>query len=301
MRIWLEKGKQKELIEKERQKFNLSWKEFAEKLGVKFGRLNSIHYEENLIDEKMFNKLNLRKDYEKYLIQKLEEGWGKIKGGKLSTGNTKNIKIPEKNEELAEFWGIMLGDGNIQKVKNYKIGTYNINITGHSILDKDYLLDFVRPLVEKMFLVNGRFYYAKNAKALHLCFDGRKIVEFFEKGGYKSGDKIKNQSTIPDWIKENPQFLAACLRGLHDTDGTFYKLTNQDSYQIGFTNHDRTLLRDANNGLRSLGIDVSRIIDNRKYVITKKSEIAKFYKLIGFHNSKHLAKIKVWNAKFSPV
>lgn len=292
MRIWLEKGKQKELLERERQKINLTWKEFAEKLEIKFGKLNSIHYEEVCIEEEIFNKLSLSLEYKKFIVQKLQEGWGRIKGGKLSSGSTKEIKIPEKSEELAELWGIMLGDGNINKTQDYKLGVYNINITGHSILDKDYLLKFVKPLGEKLFGIKSRDYYSKFAKALHIYFDSRKIVDFFEKEGFKAGDKIRNQSTIPDWIKENPKFLAACLRGLYDTDGCFYKLTNKNSYQVCFTNCDTTLLNDARNSLLFLGIGVSKISKNREITITKKEEIAKFYKLIGFHNPKHLNKIK---------
>ncbi len=294
MRIWLQEGKQKELIEKEKERLNLSWNEFANKLNIKFSKLNSFHYEEALIEDVTFNKLKLSSDYKRFIIRKLEEGWGKIKGGKLSSGNLKNIKIPNKSEDLAELWGILLGDGHIEKTKAYKLGVYHITVVGHSILDKSYLLNYVKPLIEKLFEVKVRVYLSKTANALSIIADGRRIVDFFEKEGFKSGDKIRNQSTIPDWIKENPKFLAACLRGLHDTDGCFYKLTNQNSYQIGFTNHDNTLLRDAHAGLRFLGIGVSNIIHNRKYVITKKSEIAKFYKLIGFHNSKHLDKINAY-------
>jgi intein/homing endonuclease len=292
MRIWLEKGKQKELIEKEREKLGLSWKDFSERMGIKFGKLNSIHYEEVCIEEDIFNNLSLRKDYEKFIIGKLNEGWGQIKGGKLSSGSTKDIKIPPRGVELAELWGILLGDGHLGKIQGYKMGVYTLNVTGHSILDKDYLINFVKPLIENLFDVAGRLYFSKKSKALHIIFDSRRMVDFFEKEGFSAGNKIKNQVTIPLWIKENPKFLAACLRGLYDTDGTVYKLTDQNSYQIGFTNHDKTLLKDANRGLLFLGIGVSRIINNRKYVITKKSEIAKFYKLIGFHNSKHLNKIK---------
>lgn len=292
MRIWLEKGKQRELIEKERKKLNLSWSDLSKRLGLKFSKLNSFHYEETLIDEVTFDKLKLSSEYKPFIVQKLLEGWGKIKGGKLSSGNVKHIKIPKKNEELAEFWGLMLGDGHIQKIKGYKLGTYGINITGHSTLDRGYLLNFVRPLGENLFGIKARAYVSKVSQALHVIFDSREIVDFFEREGFKAGDKIKNQSTIPNWIKDNPKLLAACLRGLHDTDGCFYKLTNQNSFQISFTNHDKTLLQDAQKALLSLGIGVSKIINNRKYVITKKSEIAKFYKLIGFHNSKHFNKIK---------
>lgn len=294
MRIWLEKGKQKELFKRERELRKLSWEDFSKALNVAPSRLHSWVYEESLMLEEVFNKLRLKPEYKKFVIHKLEDNWGRVKGGKLSPGSTKNIKIPEKDEKLAEFWGILLGDGHVQKTQGYKLGTYNITVTGHAVLDKLYLLNFVKPLAENLFGVSARVYNAKTNQGLSVILDGRNIVNFFEKEGFKPGDKIRNQSTIPDWIKENPNFLAACLRGLHDTDGCFYRLTNQNSYQIGFTNHDNTLLRAAHEGLKSLGIGVSKIIHNRKYVITKKSEIAKFYKLIGFHNSKHLDKVNAY-------
>ena len=301
MRILMKKGKQKELLKKVRELQDLSWLEFAEKLGLKFGKLWSFVYEYACIDENTFNKLSLKKDYEKYILKKLPDNWGLVKGGQTSPGNTKNMKIPEMNEELAEFWGILLGDGNINKTRGYKLGVYNINISGHRILDKDYLLNFVQPLGEKLFDIGGRSYYAKYNQGLRIIFDSRKLVDFFEKENFKSGDKIINRVTIPNWIKENPKFLAACLRGLYDTDGCFYKLTNQNSYQVGFTNYNKTLLNSVRDSLLSLGIGVSKISRGRDITITKRSEIAKFYKLVGFHNSKHLNKIKVWNAKFSPL
>jgi len=301
MRVWLQEGKQKELLLKEKQLERCSWKELANSLNVAPSRLNSWFYEENLMPEDIFKKLRLSPDYIKFLIQKLPEGWGRIKGGKLSPGNTKIIKIPEKNEELAELWGILLGDGHIEKTQAYKIGVYHIKVTGHAVLDKDYLINFVKPLGEKLFGVHGRTYLAKTNLGFNIIFDGRNIVNFFEKEGFKAGDKIRNQSTIPNWIKEDPKFLAACLRGLYDTDGCFYHLTNQTSYQVCLTNYNKTLLNDVRGGLLSLGIGCSKISKGRDITITKKSEIAKFYKLIGFHNSKHLNKIKIWNAKFSPV
>ena len=181
MRIWLQEGKQKELIEREKEKLNLSWNELARTLGIKFSKLNSFHYEETLIEESIFNRLKLSSDYRRFIVKKLEEGWGKIKGGKLSPGNLKNIKIPNKNEDLAELWGILLGDGHIEKTKAYKIGVYHITIVGHSILDKDYLLNYVKPLIEKLFEVKVRVSASKISNALTIAADGRNIVDFFEK------------------------------------------------------------------------------------------------------------------------
>jgi len=84
------------------------------------------------------------------------------------------------------------------------------------------------------------------------------------------------------------------LRGLYDTDGSAYKLTNQNSYQINFSNKNRRLLEEVRDSLISLGIFPSNITKGKEINITKKSELAKFLKLVGFHNSKHLDKVKMW-------
>ncbi len=292
MRILLVEGKQKELLKREKDKRNLGWIDFANYLGIKYPKLWSFVNENTLIDESTFNKLILKKEYEKFIVEKKLENWGRSKGGKISTGNTKNINIPKKRKDLAELWGILLGDGHVQKIKSYKVGVYRIDIAGHSINDRDYLMNYVKPLCEKLFKIKARFYFSKSSKAIHLILDSRKLVDFFEENGFKSGNKINNKLVIPDWIKKDLNFLAACLRGLYDTDGSFYRLAKQNSYQVQFTNLNHFLLVDVRESLLKLEINPSKIICNKSIVITKRSEIEKFYKTIGFSNPKHLNKIK---------
>jgi len=292
MRLKFIDGKQRELLKKEKEKLSLTWPKFAEHLGMKLGKLMTFFTEERLIDEETFDKLNLSIGYKRFIIERLGDNWGQSKGGLNSVGRTKEINIPEKNIELAELWGIMLGDGCVRKIKGYKLGTYGIDIAGHSRDDKDYLSNFVKPLCEKLFGIAGRFHMSKRSNCIHVILDGRRIVDFFEENGFKSGNKIVNQVGIPNWIKEEDRFLSACLRGLYDTDGSFYKLTNQNSHQINFCNYNQRLLREVREGVLSLGIGVSKIMNEKRTVITKKSEIQKFYKLIGFSNPKHLNKIK---------
>ena len=292
MRLLFRKRKQSELLKKEKEKFNLTWPKFAEYLGIKYGRLMAYLMEEALIDDLTFSKLSLKRDYKQYILKKLFDNWGQSKGGHNSSGNTKDILIPGKNEELAELWGIMLGDGYLQKKQAYKIGVYGIKVAGHAIDDKEYLDNYVASLIKKLFNVKVRFHTGKNSNSYYAIADSRKIVDFFEKEGFKAGNKIVNQVTIPKWIMEDNKSLAACLRGLYDTDGSFYRLTNQNSYQVHFKNHNFTLLQDLRKGLIKLGIIPSKIICNKSIVITKRSEIEKFYKVIGFSNPKHLNKIK---------
>lgn len=288
----MKKGKQRELLSKEKAKRGLTWLQFADELDMKLGKLMTFFTGECLIDDLTFNKLILRKAYKNFIIKELQGYWGQSKGGNNSKGNLKPIRIPEKNAELAELWGIMLGDGCVHKIKKYKIGVYKITVSGHSIDDKDYLLNFVKPLLERLFNIKGRSYQSKSNRGLHIHLDSRRVIDFFEENDFKSGNKIVNQVTIPDWIKNEDKLLASCLRGLFDTDGSFYQLTNQNSYQINFCNNNQKLLKDVRQSLLKLGINVSRIMKNRRIVITRRSEIAKFYKLIGFSNPKHLNKIK---------
>ncbi len=294
MRVIFLKGKQRELIKEFKSKNNLTIKKLAETLKIKEGKLRAYFYETSNISKEIYNKLDEEKRYKKYIKEIKEEGWRRKKGGKLSSGKTKKIRLPKENEKLAEIYGIMLGDGNLTKIKDYKVGTYMIRIVGDSRLDKEYLENHVKPIIEKLFDINVRIGKFKNKNAMFLESHGKELVNFFERKGFKAGNKIKNKLGIPKWIKGNRSFLKACLKGLYDTDGSAYKLTNQNSYQISFCNYNQKLLNDVRNSIISLGITPSKITKGEEFNITKKSELRKFLKGVGFSNPRHLNKVKMW-------
>ena len=89
MRVRLQKEKQKELIMQFKLKNNLSWNKLAHLLSVKVNRLLSYYHEECLIPELTYKILDQDKKYEKFILEKLADNWGLIKGGKNSKGNTK--------------------------------------------------------------------------------------------------------------------------------------------------------------------------------------------------------------------
>lgn len=304
MRLRFEKGKQKELIKNFKNMNKFTWAQLSDFLEIKYGRLNSYYYEEVLIPEEVWFKLDPKKRFSRFILERLDEKWGVIKGGKNSTGTLKKINYPEFCSGLAEFYGIMLGDGCSHRTSYHnsredKRGVYTVRVIGHSILDKKYHLDYVKPLIEKLFNINVRVCYIKNTNAMYLECHSKNLVEFFEKIGFPPGNKIKNKLKIPIWIRENEDFLKVCLRGLYDTDGSVYKLTNQNSHQICFTNMNSFLMDGVRNSLLSFGIMCSKISGKDLYV-TKKSELRKFLKLIGFCNNRHLSKVKMWKLN-SPV
>ena len=308
MRIFMKKGKQRELINFAKQKF--TWPELSIKLNISEGYLrNELREEQRLLSKEIYDKLCqiANKNFDKFIIKKINDNWGQVKGGIISKGKTKDIKIPEESIKLAEFFGILLGDGNIYRYKKYKKGTYSVKIVGDCRHDNIYLTKYVTPLIENLFKIRvrkGKFKPKndfKNSKnSMFIESHGKKLVDFLEQKGLKPGNKIKNNLGIPEWIKKDTCFLRACLRGLYDTDGGIYKLNNQNTHQIVFTNFNTKLLKDIKDSLEKLNIKSSKITSENKIYITKKIELQRFLKLIGFRNSKHLNKIRMWRFN-SPV
>ena len=169
-----------------------------------------------------------------------------------------------------------------------------IRIVGDIRKDNEYLSNYVKPIIEKLFKIKVRIGKFKKTNAMFIEAHSVLLIEFLEKLGFKPGNKIKNRLEIPFWIKNNKEYLKACLRGLYDTDGSAYKLTNQNSYQINFCNYNSILMKDTRESLIKLGISPSKVSKGTDMYITKKEEIVKFLKLIGFRNSKHLDKVKMW-------
>ena len=193
----------------------------------------------------------------------------------------------------------MLGDGNSNRTNFYKSrknkrGTYMIRIVGDSKKDEEYFSNYVKPLIEKLFHVivkSGKF---NQTNCIFIEVHSIQLVNFLESKGFLPGNKLKNHLKIPSWIKENKDYLRRCFRGLYDTDGSVYKLTGQNSHQFCFTNHNQDLLNDVRDSLLKLDIVCSKISKGEDIYITKKSELRKFLKVVGFSNPRHLSKIKMW-------
>ena len=296
----MQKGKQKELIE--RAKGKLSWKELATSVALNQHYLsNELRKEKRFLPKRVYDLLCVKAEsnYDTSISALAPDNWGQSKGGRSSNGGyTKKITVPENSNELAEFYGIMLGDGNLTKIRGYKIGTYQARIVGDSRNDYDHLVNYIKPLVEKLFTIEVGGWKEKKANAFVLNMTSRKLTEFLESKGFKAGNKIKSQVTIPEWIKKNPEFLKACLRGLIDTDGCVHAMSKRDSNlgSSSFKNYNKTLLEDARKSFIQLGFNPSKIILEKTFYLSRQEEIKKYLKEIGFSNPKHLRRLNAIKA-----
>lgn len=74
------------------------------------------------------------------------------------------------------------------------------------------------------------------------------------------GNKMTHEVDIPEWIKENIEYLRACMRGLYDTDGTAF--THKHSvlghkyihFGVGFCSASKPLFASYAQGLVELGL-----------------------------------------------
>lgn len=299
MRLRFEEGQQKLLLKDIKKKHSFSWKEFAKFLGISKSSLLDLSREKNLLPSRIYKKIDPQNKYKNKILEIKREGWGKIKGGLNSRGSLKQIKIPKKDERLAELIGIILGDGNILSyTKGKKIGVYHIRIAGDYNKDKEYHLNYIKPLCDNLFGITAKVHTLSTKRERFISLYSKRLVNYFKKMGLKPGNKIKNQSTIPKWVFSNKSFLQSCVRGLIDTDGSIFRMSNKDPslLRINFKNHDMSLLRDTRNAFIRLGFNPSKIIDNKVFYISRKEEIVRYINEIGFSNLKHSKRFQKFTA-----
>lgn len=293
MRIKLKKGYQKKLILFAKKKSNLTWKELSKIVEMAENYLKiELKSEKRTLSEDLYEKLcNLANmDFNKHILKKLDDNWGRSKGG--LTYDKPKLLIDKPSEELAELVGIILGDGNIWSQKGY----HYLRICGDSEKDKDYLLNYVKPLFERLFNQKINNYLHKTQKEMFLSKGSRDVVFTLEHFGLKSGDKKENNVKIPKWIFRSKKYIRACIRGLIDTDGSLCPITGRDYPYIWFSSNIDGIREGFDMAMKKLGFKTSKwnIRENRTpdIYIGNKKDIEKYIQTISFKNQRHLSKLR---------
>ncbi len=200
--------------------------------------------------------------------------------------------------KLAEFIGIMLGDGNI----NTKNNNYRIVITGHSEEDYDYLIKYVKPLIKDLFKLKANLWRHKNKNAIAIATYSKELTNELISYGLSAGPKTME---IPNIVKNNKVYTAKFIRGLADTDFSITFMKKTHSYPVitanfskeKFTKEIKEMLTKFN--IKANIYKTSRNINNKVYILYQidiygKYNLDKWLKNIGFSNPKHLTKIAIW-------
>ncbi|MEK6894956.1 MAG: LAGLIDADG family homing endonuclease [Nanoarchaeota archaeon] len=189
----------------------------------------------------------------------------------------KEILPPKMDKKLAEILGILNGDGHLSKFK------YEVCVVGNS-KEKDYF-EYLKILFEKKFNTNFTLFIEPNRIKLRVYSKGVSdiLVNIY---GLPKGKKL-GKLKIPKQVFISKGFLISYLKGLFDTDGTFYLRRKKDPV-IEISSGDLKFLEEVKNALVYSGFNISK--GTNKISIYKKADIEKFFNLIKPANSKHLKK-----------
>ena len=220
---------------------------------------------------------------EVYRKKKWREWW--VKNGKFKSLIIRTLPfyIPPKSEKLAEFFGIMMGDGGLSN--------YQACITLHHVDDLEFS-KFVIKLIKELFKVRPSIYHSPEKSVNNIVISRRELVKHLNSLGLPIGNKIKQKFDIPQWIKKNHLYQIACLRGLVDTDGCIfthrYKVIDKiyTYKKIAFTTVSEPLRNSVYEILKNLGFNPR--ISNQDIRLESQKDVRNYFNLIGSHNPKHL-------------
>jgi len=310
-RVKFEIGQQKKFIQFVKKKLNCTLMELSKKdINVSVSSLRHYSTEYCLMPLSLVTSLcylsgiNIRKLNVSYL----PENWGDVKGGKAAmhilktkysdkldiwrrkakkasvNSHLKNIKIPEMNEDLAEFIGVYLGDGTITP--------YFINITGDSRYDLRYF-EYLRDLVKRLFNLESKISKDKKGNILYLTIWSKLLCKLLhEEYNIKFGDKIRNQTCIPQEIMNDKKLSLACLRGLVDTDGCISRRGRGGSqFCVQFFNQNKKLLEQV----RIIGSKYGFFSYSTGNEVGTNSwnNILRYFNEVGSSNLKHIVRFNV--------
>lgn len=222
-------------------------------------------------------------------LKKWKEWW--VRSGQYNPKGyfvTRPIAKPQQGKELAEFVGIMLGDGGIT--------SRQVTVSLNSIADHKYIT-FVKVLLEKLFGVSPAIYPKKGESVTDIVISRKRLVEYCVGLGLKRGNKIAQGVDIPIWINKDKELQVSCVRGLWDTDGCIFqechKIKNKTYCypRLSFVSHSEPLRNSVYKILKKLDFS-PKIRDNRSVQLERKEDIKRYFVVIGSHNQKHIERYK---------
>lgn len=128
----------------------------------------------------------------------------------------RGLRLPKyPSEDLAEFVGILIGDGYLHNNKK----KYVIGIVGNPKTDLNYFLK-IQKMVLGLFNVNTKI--RKIGRGLRLVFNSKGVFSFLIMIGMEYGKGKGERVNIPKSLLIDKKISGKLLRGVFDTDGTIF-------------------------------------------------------------------------------
>lgn len=184
-----------------------------------------------------------------------------------------DVVIPSSyTPELAEFFGVMLGDG--------KLSHFQVAVT-LGTKEMAYAV-YVVNLIASIFNARPKIGIRKT-RHKDVYLGSVAITKWLVKEGLVY-NKVLAQVDVPRWIFKNKMYMRRFLTGFFDTDGSVYRL--RWGVQVAFNNTSIPLLKSTRDMLVYLGYSPSKVSGYKVY-LTKKEDVQRFFEEIQPQNPKH--------------
>lgn len=210
----------------------------------------------------------------------------------------KEIKHPPHSPLLAEFVGILIGDGSVRS-------SFQVTMSFNRAKEMAYARWFQHAIAH-LFGLRSTIRLEKRSLGGTVIVSSRRLVQYLQEvAGLRPGNKLRNGLDVPDWIWARQSYRMACLRGLMDTDGGPYLhryRVNGKWYtypKLCFSSVSTPLLESVVQLFRDLGFH-PRMTRGDRVFIDRISETRHFYELIGSRQRRHCALVvKAYNLLYN--
>jgi len=261
------KREQNNFLKEAKDKLQLTWKDFASFLGVNRSMIYFYANGSSHLPLKSYificNKINRQLD----IVPTIE-----------ISNKIKNLNFPIFCEKLAEFLGILAGDGHINDE------SYEVSVALDKNSDKEYSR-YVECLFTELFGFKPAFFHQNNVTRIK-TYSKSLVSHLAEVFGRVNGGKV-NKLHIPQIVWDDKKYLSAFLRGVFDTDGSFHRHRKNDAV-VEFTSCDKPFLQEIVKALDILGFRASS--SGKNIYIYAKQDIKRFFEIVGSSNPKNLKK-----------
>lgn len=192
-------------------------------------------------------------------------------------GKIKSTYPPfDKTGDLAEFIGVILGDGHIGKFPR----TESLSLFSNS---------------------NNKGFIARYSKLMQQILDKKPaiakrgstnctMITIYQKNISKrlripSGARKNHHLPIPRWISRNKKFIIRYLRGLFEAEGSYCIHKPTSTHKLIFYNSNNSLLTNVHTLLVRFGFHVNR--SGNKVQVSRKEEVEKLRKLLQYRYYQH--------------
>lgn len=265
---------------------------FSKLSGIKVPSYHALPQYWNIVEAA---KKGGKKRYELYGLLGNRES--RVKGGLISWQRrekdpelfkkyTNTFNKPEFSAKLAEFIGIMLGDGGMSQ------NQFVIYLNKDT--DRDFA-NYTQLLIKELFGLTPKIYESKKDRVIKVSISGINLIRYLTQLGLSIGNKVKLQATVPSWIWLKKEYIKTCIRGLMDTDGCFtlhrYTVNGKEYIypKIAFTNRSKPILDFVYKGLTELGYN-PKIPFRFQVWLHNQREVRQYLKDIGTNNYKPVVK-----------